>query len=180
VTGPTPRRDCDIAVLFVDRDDVCRAPVARALSQEEALRRRLRRFLFDSAGTSWRHAGDPTDPIVMAEARARGHEVGHVARRLHTDDFGTYDLLIVMDAATMTDLERVRGGIELRTTPHLLLEPQQVQLLRRWDPFGMPGDEDLARPLASDASAIRDMFDIVERCTGPLLDRITELASFAR
>lgn len=51
-----------------------------------------------------------------------------------------------MDRMNVDDLERMRGGVEQRVGQVATAEPRQVQLLRRWDPYAMPGDEDLPDP----------------------------------
>ena len=53
----------------------------------------------------------------------------------------------------------------------------QLQLLRRWDPYAMPGDEDLPDPWGKPAIAYREMFDVIERCVPPLLDHLAWLMS---
>ena len=55
------------------------------------------------------------------------------------------------------------------------VEPLQVQLLRRWDPYAMPGDEDLVDPWGKPPAAYREMFDVIERTMPPLLAHLTWL-----
>jgi protein-tyrosine-phosphatase len=161
-----------LSVLFIGLDNVYRSPAAQAVAKAEASRRGETRVRFDSAGTSWRHAGQRARPEVIAACDDRNYCIDHVVRRVHPGDFGTYDLMIVMDSQNMSDLERVRGGMELRRTFHLLMEPNQVQLLRRWDPFSMPGDEDLLA-----ACTVDEVFDVLQRTIPPLLDHLQELVA---
>ena len=55
------------------------------------------------------------------------------------------------------------------------VEPLQVQLLRRWDPYAMPGDEDLPDPWGQAADAYRRMYDVIERTMPPLLEHLAWL-----
>ena len=53
----------------------------------------------------------------------------------------------------------------------------QIQLLRRWDPFAMPGDEDLADPWGRPPTAYAEMFDVIERTIPPLIEHLEWLVS---
>ena len=55
-------------------------------------------------------------------------------------------------------LERLRGGVEGRVGFYRTVEPVQIQLLRRWDPFAMPGDEDL--PVRQECGSLFSTGDI--------------------
>ena len=57
------------------------------------------------------------------------------------------------------------------------IEPTQVQLLRRWDPYAMPGDENLADPWGRGASAYWQMYDVLERSIPPMLDHLAWVMS---
>ena len=70
------------------------------------------------------------------------------------------------------DLRRLGGSIDQRIGPYRDLEPQQFQLLRRWDPYGMPGDEDVSDPRERDMSAYVEMYDVMERSIPPLVEHL--------
>jgi protein-tyrosine-phosphatase len=107
----------------------------------------------------------------------RGYHLDHAGRQIHPDDFIRFDLIIAMDRDNASDLERLRGGEELRLGFYRSVEPVQVQLLRRWDPFAMPGDEDLPDPWGRPPQAYADMFDVIERTIPPLIDHLEWLIS---
>ena len=107
----------------------------------------------------------------------RGYHVGHVARQIHPDDFERNDLIIAMDRDNVADLERLRGGEESRRGFYPSVEPVQIQLLRRWDPFAMPGDEDLADPWGRPPRSYAEMFDVLERSITPLIEHLEWLVS---
>ncbi|CAB4961897.1 unannotated protein [freshwater metagenome] len=52
------------------------------------------------------------------------------------------------------------------------MEPLQIQLLRRWDPFAMPGDEEAPDPWNQQVIAYREMFDLFERTMPALLNHL--------
>jgi len=132
---------------------------------------------FDSAGTSRDHVGDLPHPLASHEGGLRGYHVNHVGRQIHPDDFALYDLMIAMDRQNAEDLERLRGGVESRRAAYVSVEPLQVQLLRRWDPYAMPGDENVHDPAGRPPGAYVEMFDVIERSVPPLIDHLEWLVS---
>lgn len=164
-----------VSVLFVCLGNHCRSPAAHAVAN--AMRPDPAMARFDSAGTGRSHVGDPPHPLSVAEGAHRGYQVDHRARQIHPDDFTRFDLIVAMDRINVDDLERLRGGQDLRTGYYKTVEPVQVQLLRRWDPFAMPGDEDIPDPWGKQPAAYRDMFDVIERSIPPLLEHLAWLRS---
>jgi protein-tyrosine-phosphatase len=110
--------------------------------------------------------------MARVEGFHRGYRVDHVARQIHPDDFEQFDLIVAMDRSNVDDIERLRGGVDMRRGPYREVEPVQIQLLRRWDPFAMPGDEDLADPWGKGPYDYRKMFDVIERTITPLLQHL--------
>ena len=168
-----------VSVLFVCLGNHCRSPAAHAVADammagDDAL---AGVGHFDSAGTSRAHVGDFPHPASAAEGRHRGYRVDHRARQVHPDDFALFDLIVAMDRNNVDDLERMRGGVDQRTSPYAKVEPVQVQLLRRWDPYAMPGDEDLPDPWGQGPEAYRAMYDVIERTMPLLLDHLAWLRS---
>ena len=164
-----------VSVLFVCLGNHCRSPSAHAIAS--AMARGDSGSVFDSAGTSREHVGDMPHPLAIAEGALRGYTVDHFGRQIHPDDFALFDLIIAMDHTNVDDLERMRGGVEHRTGHMTAVEPVQVQLLRRWDPYAMPGDEDLADPWGRGRDVYATMFDVIERTMPPLLDHLAWLRS---
>lgn len=171
-------RSAAVEVLFVCLGNHCRSPSAHAVADAlmASHARRADAFAnFDSAGTGRSHAGRPPHPLAVAEGAYRGYRVNHLGRQIHPDDFARFDLIIAMDRMNVDDLERMRGGVDLRTGPYAAVEPVQVQVLRRWDPYAMPGDEDLPDPWGEGPDAYRQMFDVIERTVPMLLDHLAWL-----
>jgi protein-tyrosine phosphatase len=166
-----------IRVLFVCLGNHCRSPSAHAVATRVARERGFDHLSFDSAATGREHIGDVPHPLASHEGGLRGYNVAHVGRQIHPDDFARFDLIIAMDHDNASDLERLRGGEELRRGYCAFVEPIQVQLLRRWDPFAMPGDEELEDPWGRPPSAYSAMFDVIERSIPPLIDHLEWLVS---
>ena len=133
-----------VTVLFVCLGNICRSPAAHAVAETLRAGRGFARF--DSAGTGNYHLGGLPNPMSVSEGARRGHRVDHVVRQIHPDDFEEFDLVIGMDARNIEDLERLRGGVDLRLPKYREVEPVQLPLLRRWDPYAMPGVEDVSAP----------------------------------
>jgi protein-tyrosine phosphatase len=163
----------DIAVLFVCLGNHCRSPAAHAVA--ETLSAAVPNVFFDSAGTSRAHVGDLPHPLSAAEGRARGHNVNHRGRQISPDDFARFDLIIAMDDLNTSDLLRMCGRSDQRRGRIRDLEPSQIQLLRRWDPYCRPSDLQLADPWGRGRTAYVEMYDVIERCMNPLIDHLAEL-----
>jgi protein-tyrosine phosphatase len=166
-----------IRVLFVCLGNHCRSPAAHAVATHVANRRDLQHVSFDSAGTGRDHVGDLPHPLASHEGGLRGYHLSHVGRQIHPDDFTRADLIIAMDRDVASDLERLRGGDDSRRGFYRSVESVQIQLLRRWDPFAMPGDEDLRDPWGGPPSAYSEMFDVIERTVPALIEHVEWLIS---
>lgn len=166
-----------ISVLFVCMGNHCRSPAALAVARKVAADRGLEHVWFDAAGTTTHHRGDLPHPLSSTEGAHRGYQVNHVGRPIHPDDFSRFDLIVAMDRSNIDDLRRLGGGIDQRSGFYRTVEPEQLQLLRRWDPYAMPGDENLPDPWGKQAVAYRDMYDVIERSVPPLIDHLTWLMS---
>lgn len=91
-------------ILFVCLGNICRSPAAegvfRALCPEAET---------DSAGTASYHAGEPPYGPMQAAARARGLDISDLrARQFRRADFGSFDLIIAMDASNLENIEALR------------------------------------------------------------------------
>ena len=162
-----------VSVLFVCLGNICRSPAAHAVG--ETLRAGADFARFDSAGTGSYHAGELPNPMSSTEGSRRGHRVDHVVRQIHPDDFERFDLIIGMDSRNIEDIERLRGGVDLREGPYREVEPEQLHLLRRWDPYAMPGDEDVADPWGAPPEAFSAMYDVVERTIPHLIEHLQSM-----
>ncbi|MFM9167453.1 MAG: low molecular weight protein-tyrosine-phosphatase [Verrucomicrobiota bacterium] len=110
--------------------NICRSPTA-----EEVLRVKARavglEMHFDSAGTEGYHVGDPPDPRSVRHAGLRGYDLSRLrARRVTTDDFTEFDLILAADHVNLRAL-RTRGPSEHLHKLALLLG-RGVTVLVRW------------------------------------------------
>jgi protein-tyrosine phosphatase len=87
-------------VTFVCMGNICRSPTAHGVFRDKVRHAGLDGFVaVDSAGTHGHfHAGEPPDERARRHARQRGYDLADLrARALHTADYATSDLLLVMD-----------------------------------------------------------------------------------
>lgn len=106
------------AILFVCLGNICRSPTAEAVFAKRARDAGLD-LRIESAGTGGWHRGDPPDPRARAAGEARGYSfVGQEARRVDSNDFEVFDLVLAMDQRNLDDLQSIcppasRGKIKL-------------------------------------------------------------------
>jgi protein-tyrosine phosphatase len=96
-----------IRILVVCMGNICRSPMASAVLQHEVARRGLAQAVaIDSAGTYAGHQGEKADRRAIAVASAAGYEQIHAerARRVKTQDFEQFDLILAMDRDNLMNL----------------------------------------------------------------------------
>ena len=95
-------------ILCVCLGNICRSPMAEAvlrrLAEAEGLELEV-----DSAGTGSWHVGSSPTREGMAAAWARGYDSSDQrARQVTPHDFHEFDLILAMDRANLSVLERLR------------------------------------------------------------------------
>ncbi|MBI5090266.1 MAG: low molecular weight phosphotyrosine protein phosphatase [Actinobacteria bacterium] len=166
-----------ISVLFVCMGNHCRSPAVLAVARRVAADQHLDHVVFDAAGITTHHRGELPHPLSTAEGARRGYSINHIGRPIHPDDFERFDLIVAMEMSNIDDLRRLRGFEDPRTGHYRQVEPEQFQLLRRWDPYAMPGDENLVDAWGKPAAAHAAMFDVIERCVPPMIEHLAWLTS---
>lgn len=92
-------------ILVVCMGNICRSPtgeaILRAKSQEIGIP-----VSVDSAGTIGYHQGNPPDPRSKAAGEKRGYSFkGIRSRKVVTEDFEHFDLILAADADNLADLK---------------------------------------------------------------------------
>ncbi len=93
-------------VLFVCLGNICRSPLA-----EGVLRRHMQDagldLTVDSAATGGWHEGNPPDARAIVAAREHGFDISKtVARRVRSEDYTDFDLILAMDDDNLSELLR--------------------------------------------------------------------------
>lgn len=95
-------------IMFVCLGNICRSPTAHGVFEGLARDAGLDVYV-ESSGTGGWHVGDPPDARSAAEAKRRGYDLSHLrAQKTAVADFGRFDLILAMDHANLTALERMR------------------------------------------------------------------------
>lgn len=96
-------------ILMVCMGNVCRSPMAQAVSLHLAAQAGLaRQIQIDSAGTRAMRGNQAADPRAKAVLSARGYTAGKTKSRQVTErDFERYDLILSMDQSNLNDLRRM-------------------------------------------------------------------------
>ena len=69
-------------------------------------------FEIDSAGTYGGHAGDLPDPRMRAAGKRRGYNFTHRSRKVRSEDFERFDLLLAMDDSVYESLSRLAPTVD--------------------------------------------------------------------
>ena len=110
-------------VLFVCLGNICRSPTAEAVFRAVAARDAPDLVIeVDSAGTGGYHIGDPPDARSQEAGRRRGYDLAALrARRVETEDFERFDLILAMDRENIATL-RARAPHDAHEKVRLFLE----------------------------------------------------------
>ncbi|MCV2869645.1 low molecular weight phosphotyrosine protein phosphatase [Defluviimonas sp. WL0002] len=94
--------------IFVCLGNICRSPAAEAVVRAKAHERGVAVSL-DSAGTGDWHVGQPPYPPMIRAAALRGYDLAPLrARQFLAQDFGRFDVVLVMDRANQQAVEALR------------------------------------------------------------------------
>lgn len=100
-------------VLFVCLGNICRSSAADEIFRCQTIARGLEgEFEIDSAGTYGGHAGELPDPRMRAAGKKRGYNFTHRSRKVRSDDFDHFDLLLAMDDSVYESLSRLAPSVE--------------------------------------------------------------------
>ena len=100
-------------VLFVCLGNICRSSAADEIFRSQTIARGLEgEFEIDSAGTYGGHAGELPDPRMRAAGKKRGYNFTHRSRKVRSEDFERFDLLLAMDDSVYESLSRLAPSVE--------------------------------------------------------------------
>lgn len=100
-------------ILFVCLGNICRSPAAHGIMEHLIAEKGLEeRFVVDSAGTYGGHAGELPDTRMRQHAAKRGYRLTHRSRPVRRADFEEFDLILAMDDANYSNLNRLAPDVE--------------------------------------------------------------------
>ena len=92
-------------ILFVCLGNICRSPAAEAAFTHLLKERgKFEQFYIDSAGTSAYHEGERADSRMREVAESLGIDITSWSRKVVTEDFAEFDLILAMDKKNYRDL----------------------------------------------------------------------------
>ena len=146
-------------VLFVCTGNICRSPTAEGVLKEMARKENLQLHV-ESRGTHDYHVGEPPDERAQHHARSRGYDLSALrARRVSSQDFADFDLILAMDRGHLKILERI-------------CPPEHRAKVRLF----VPG-RDVPDPYSGGAQDFERVLDLVEAACRGLLTEIKALTS---
>ena len=102
-----------VKLLFVCLGNICRSPTAHAVMQYLVEQADMNnRIEVDSAGLYGGHAGELPDKRMRIHAARRGYDLTHRSRKVMTDDFEYFDLILAMDDSNYENLRRMAPAVE--------------------------------------------------------------------
>lgn len=138
------------SVLVVCMGNICRSPTGEAALVEAARELGLP-LAVSSAGTGDWHVGHPPDARMASAASAVGLDLFGTAELVDAERLAAADLVLVMDATNLRDVERLAGATGI-TTP--------IRRFREFDPEAR-GDLDVADPYHGGPDGFSE---VVETC----------------
>lgn len=151
-------------VCFVCTGNICRSPIAEFVFERRAKEAGIERQVgVCSAGTGAWHIGQHAD--ARAELALEQHDIdgrSHRARLFNPQWFANLDYVIALDRGHELELETLAPTLEDRN---------KVYLLRSFD-AGSPDRSEVPDPYYENQRAFNDVFEMVDRAIGGLIDDI--------
>lgn len=124
-----------VSLLFVCHGNICRSTMAQSVMQDLVDRSGTHSgFVIDSAATSAEEIGEPPHPGTRRVLRERGIPVvDHRARRVRADEYGLWDLILIMDDENRRGLDRIFRG----SSPYVTSGGSKIKKLLSFAPEGL-------------------------------------------
>lgn len=152
-------------ILFVCLGNICRSSAADEIMRQKAISRGLgESFTIDSAGTYGGHAGELPDARMRAAGKRRGYDFTHRSRRVRSEDFERFDLLLAMDDSVYESLSRLAPSVDAL---------QKLERMADYLPAHF-GFDYVPDPYYEGAEGFELVLDMLEEGCDVLLDRLTK------
>jgi protein-tyrosine phosphatase len=148
------------SVLFVCMGNICRSPAAEGVFRKLVTDAgRESEFHIDSAGTHGYHIGHPPDSRMLAAAAGRGYRLDSTARRILSDDFERFELIVVMDDDNFRQVSALHTGAG-------------AQVVRMCDYCEVREETEVPDPYYGGDAGFEQVLDILEDACANLLRQV--------
>ncbi|PZM09611.1 low molecular weight protein-tyrosine-phosphatase [Rhizobium tubonense] len=137
-------------ILFVCAGNICRSPLAEGIFRHMVINAgRAAEFNIGSAGTGSWHEGDAPDPRSISIATGHGIDISRQrARRVTTEDFDRFDLILAMDHDNLRNLQKVAPG-------------EAIGKIHLFNSYAMGTDEDIPDPYYGDREDFETVYTML-------------------
>lgn len=144
--------------------NICRSPLAEGLFNQLTKKHKVSHlFDADSAGTSNFHKGEKPDARTIENARNHDLELRHFARQFNSQDFVTFDHILVMDQ---------QNYLDVMEQTHDESNKLKVKLLREYDSH-LPG-ADVPDPWFGGDEGFEEVYEIIHRSVLGFFEELTK------
>jgi protein-tyrosine phosphatase len=158
ITKERPYRIC-----FVCLGNICRSPTAEGVFQHVVNEAGMADYFeIDSSGTSAYHVGEPANSKSQSVANEYGVKLHSRARQFQYSDMEYFDLLLAMDQSNLENMHQVDKKDKFT---------HKMALLRIFDPEA--NNLDVPDPYYGGMRGFYDVFEMIERSSKQLLDKLT-------
>ena len=154
-----------VRIHFVCLGNICRSPIAEAVFRDKVKEAGLAdAFHIQSSGTGDWHVGEGADDRMRQTAKEHGHSLeDHSASQFQKNDLEATDHVFVMDKNNLNDVLFFDEDDRYSN---------KVRLFRAFDPE--PRDDQVPDPYYGGEQGFETVYDIVDRTTDVLLDRLVD------
>lgn len=137
-------------ILMVCLGNICRSPIAEGVLKDK-LKKAGVDYTVDSAGTGGWHAGESPDQRAIAIAAQNQISISaQKARKVRSDDFKDFDLILGMDKSVYQDLKAM---VDKNNGP-------KIHLFLDYAGFGF---EDVPDPWYGNQEDFRMVFELIDK-----------------
>ncbi|WP_299688045.1 low molecular weight protein-tyrosine-phosphatase [uncultured Vibrio sp.] len=147
-------------ILVVCMGNICRSPTGEAVLRKKARQLDID-VVVDSAGTIGFHQGNPPDPRSKSAGEKRGYSFkGITSRKIVSNDFQEFDLILAADKANLDDLMS-------QCPTHLHYK------LALFLSFGESDYQEIPDPYYGEGNGFELVLDIIEASSEALLNSLS-------
>lgn len=152
-------------VLFICLGNICRSPIAEGIFNSLIIENNLQGELeTDSAGTASYHIDEKPDYRSVKVLQKYDMDTKHIGRRIGSDDFEKFDLILVMDSNNYRSVQHLNTNPEYQA---------KIQYLTDYQTEGTKMDM-VPDPYYGGMSEFEDVFNLCLSCCKNVIEAYKE------